>query len=130
MTERDDEANRWHLEALVGVRTRWREHVEREAKFLGIPWSEVPRTFFKKWWKATGWGRHPPSPEFAAQVPQLLVEDRAKLDRIKRKAVADTGRAREVLRQAETRRPCEQCLRPASPCTERCLRSMLQTLGG
>jgi hypothetical protein len=36
----------------------------------------------------------------------------------------DTACAREFLRQIR-KPPCEQCLRPASPCRERCLRSIL-----
>jgi hypothetical protein len=37
---------------------------------------------------------------------------------------ADTPRARELLRQAAAQRPCTECLRPASPCKERCLRAL------
>jgi hypothetical protein len=43
----------------------------------------------------------------------------------KREIAADVAPAREFLRQAR-KPPCEQCLRPASPCKERCLRSMLR----
>ena len=41
-----------------------------------------------------------------------------------REAVAATASERELLRQAEARRPCEQCLRPETPCHVRCLRSL------
>jgi hypothetical protein len=48
----------------------------------------------------------------------------AKLENAKHDIAADTARVVELLRQAEARRPCEKCLRPASPCKERCLRAM------
>ena len=116
----DDEANRYHIEALVGGRTRWRERIE-QVKILGVRWDKLPLKFRQAWWKTTDYGEHSPSPEFA---PDLLSVEQAQLENDKREIVADTVRASEFLRQIR-KPPCEQCLRPASPCRERCLRSFL-----
>jgi hypothetical protein len=138
MSERDDaEANRRHLEALVGGRTRWREHIEQGTKVLGVQWDKLPLTFRQKWWKATDYGGHPPSPEFAALMPELLAVDQAKLENDKREIAADTACARELLIACWRKQPplpgrvdhlgrgCAECLRQASPCQERCLRALL-----
>jgi hypothetical protein len=137
VTEADHEANRYHLEALVGGRTRWREHVE-QTKILDVQWDKLPLSFRQKWWQATDYGQHPPSPEFAARMPELLAIDQTKLENDKREIAADTARAHEFLiacwrlqpplhdgRVDHLGRRCEQCLRPASPCKVRCLRLML-----
>jgi hypothetical protein len=99
MTAVDDEANRRHLAALTGgPDTRWREHIERDPKVLGVQWDKLPPSFRQKWWKASDCGQHPPPPEFMARIPELLAVEQAKLDADKREAVAATARAHEVLR--------------------------------
>jgi hypothetical protein len=63
----DKDANHYHLEALVGGRTRWHEHIEQDTKVLGIQWDKLPLGFRQQWWEATGFHpgtefkRHPPS---------------------------------------------------------------------
>jgi hypothetical protein len=120
----DDEANRWHLEALVGGDTRWRRHIEQGIRVLGVQWDKLPLEVRRRWWRETGYNRLPPSPEFAARMPELLAAEQPKLENKKREIVADSAHAHELLSRAR-RPPCEQCLRPASPCKLRCLRSML-----
>jgi hypothetical protein len=69
--------------------------------------------------------------------PELLAAEQAGLDAVRREILTDTARARELLLACWRERPplpgrvdhlcrgCAECLRPASPCRERCLRSML-----
>jgi hypothetical protein len=78
------------------------------------------------WRQATNYGQHPPSEEFSARMPELLAAAQREDESDQREIAADTARAAELLRRAEARRPCEQCLRPASPCQERCLRSLYE----
>jgi hypothetical protein len=122
MTEPD--ANYWHLQGLIGGDTRWRRHIE-QSEVLGVRWDKLPKRFKQRWWKATEWGQHPPSPEDLARLPELLAVDQAELENDKREIATDTAWGVERSRQAQARRPCELCLRPASPCQERCLRLML-----
>jgi hypothetical protein len=127
------EATRRFIEALVGGRTRWREHIEQVIEAL--PWwntlpSSPSKTKFRgKWWKATDYGRHPPAPEFVARMSELLAAAQAERESDRREALAATARLTELMRQAQARRPCEQCLRPASPCEARCLRAIFELLG-
>jgi hypothetical protein len=134
MTAADDEANRRHLNALVGgLGTRWREDIERQnVKVLGIPWFELPLfherdrrhlSIRRLWWRETDYNRKPPSEEFLAQLPQLLAAAKLELEADKREIAAELAAGRELLRQAR-RPPCEDCLRPESRCRVRCLRSM------
>jgi hypothetical protein len=128
----DAEANRLHIEALVGGRTRWREHIEL---VLGVSWDRHPLNFRRAWWEATDYGQHPPGSE--EQMAELLAAEQAGLDDVRREILTDTARARELLLACWRERPplpgrvdhlgrgCAECLRPASPCRERCLRSML-----
>jgi hypothetical protein len=133
----DAEANRRHLEALVGGHTRWREHIDLGGKILDIQWDKLPLKFRQQWWEATDYGRHSPSSEFPARMPKLLAVEQAKLENDKREIAADTARAREFLTECWRRQPpllgcvdhlgrsCAECLRPWSPCKVRCLRSIL-----
>ena len=50
---------------------------------------------------------------------------KAKAEATKRELLVYADRSRELLSQAR-KPPCEQCLRPHSPCKQRCLRSMLK----
>jgi hypothetical protein len=136
MSAADDEASRRHLAALIGgPGTRWREDIERQnVRVLGVPWFELP-LFHERdrrhlsirhlRWRETDYNRKPPSEEFLAQLPQLLAAAKLELEADKREIAADTAAARELLRQAR-QPPCEQCLRPESPCKLRCLRSLLR----
>jgi hypothetical protein len=122
MTAADDEANRRHLAALIGgPDTRWRDHIQKGTQVLGVQWNKLPVEFRRKWWKATDYdGRHP---RHLRGESKLLAAEYAELEAEKHKIAADTAAAREVSRQAEARRPCEQCL--LTPlCRIRCLRSM------
>jgi hypothetical protein len=92
---------------------------------LGVPWNKLPIEFRRKWWRATDFNQHPPSPEFEAQMPELLAVEQALEINRRRKIAADTARAREFLARDHQR--CGECLRPASPCERRCLRSMLDS---
>jgi hypothetical protein len=92
------EANRRHLAALVGGRGRWQEHVEQSPKVLGVQWDKLPPGFRQQWWEATDYGRHEPSPELAARMPELLAAARLEAENDKRELAADTDRAVEVLR--------------------------------
>lgn len=118
------EANCRHLAGLGDGRGRWQEHIERGAQVLGVRWDKLPLAFRRKWWKATDYGRRPDK-HLPAEA-KVLAADLAALKADKREAVADTAAARELLRQAEAQWPCEQCLRPASPCQVRCLRVLMQ----
>jgi hypothetical protein len=93
----DTEANRLHLEALVGGRTRWRERIE-QVKVLSVPWDRLPLKFRQIWWETTDYGRHPPPPESAARMPEILAVEQAQLESDKREILADTARARELLK--------------------------------
>jgi hypothetical protein len=112
-----------HLEALVGGQTRWRERVE-QSTVLGVPWSKLPREFRQAWWEATDYGQHPPPPEFMAWAPQLLAIKQAKRENLQRQIAAENA-ARSAWLKKFPPAPCEQCLRPASPCEIRCLRALL-----
>ena len=106
-----------------------------EFKLLGVPWLDLPHfherdrrhlSIRRLWWCETDYNRRPPSPEFMARLPQLLADAQREVENDKRERVAAAAVARELLHQAR-KPPCEQCLRPASsPCTERCLQSMLR----
>ena len=98
---------------------------KRMMDVLGSPWRELPLGVRQAWWAETDYSRTPPSPEFMARLPQLMVAEQAKEDARKRRIAADTARGREMLSQARTP-PCEQCLR-SPPCAVRCLRSMFTT---
>lgn len=98
----DAEANRRHLEALVGGRTHWREHIEQGTKVLDVSWDKLPLKFRQEWWKATDYGRHPPAPEFTARMSELLAIEQAKLENLKREIAADTARAKELLSRGLT----------------------------
>jgi hypothetical protein len=127
----DDKPNKFKIKA-------------NEFKLLGIPWFDLPRPQEKSaprpdraWWKETDYGRKPPSPEFMARLPQLIADAQRELENEKREIAADVARAHEFLVACWRQQPplhghvdhlgrgCAQCLRPASPCTERCLRSKL-----
>ena len=62
-------------------------------------------------------------PNFEARMAELLAADIAADETKKHKIKADTKRADEFLRTVA--RDCACCLRPASPCQVRCLRSLL-----
>jgi hypothetical protein len=125
MTEADDKANCRHLAALIGSRdTRWCEHIEQAPKVLDVQWDKLPPAFRRKWWRATDYGQHPPSPGTAALLPALLAAAQNKLEAAKAKAKTDTIRALAVLHQAEARLPCGQC-RSTTPCKARCLTAIL-----
>jgi dCTP deaminase len=126
-SERDDvEANRHHLEGLVGGRTRWREHIEqKDFKVLDIPWFKLPIDTRRRWWRRTKYNRRPPSAKFMAWLPRFLTHDQAKADKNKRARAAELAAGRALLSRAQ-QPPCEQCLRPWSPCQVRCLRSILE----
>lgn len=62
-----------------------------------------------------------------ARLPQVLAAAQLELQKDKREIATDTARVSELLGQAR-RPPCEQCLRPASPCKERCLRDLFRQL--
>jgi hypothetical protein len=101
MTAADDEANRRHLAALIGSRdTRWQEHIEQGLKVLDTQWDKLPRSFIRRWWKATDYGQRPPSLGSAAQLPELLTAAQAKLEHTKREIAADTAHARGFLSKA------------------------------
>src|SRR5262245_1328904 len=117
------EANHWHLEALVGGNTRWRERIE-QVRVLDVRWDKLPLAVRRMWWRETDYSRRPASPEFMAQLPQLLADEQAKVEAIKCEIADATARACVLLSEAR-QLPCKQCLRPASPYRERCLRSML-----
>jgi hypothetical protein len=87
-------------------------------------WFSLPLKIRQLWWRETNYNRKPPSPEFMARLPQALADALREVEDDKREKAADTAKAREFLRQAQ-QPPCKQCLRPASPCKDRCLRSML-----
>jgi hypothetical protein len=137
MTDADHEANRRHLAALIGSPdTRWHEHIEQGTQVLGVQWDKLPLAFRQKWWKATGYGEHF---RHLPHEARLLADEQAKLEADKREIAADTARTHEFLLASWRQQPplhsgrvdhlgrrCEQCLRPASPCKERCLQSMLQ----
>jgi hypothetical protein len=114
----NEEANRRHLEALIGIPP---EFITRAPAILDVPWFKLPKSFRGTWWRATGYGQHPPAPEFTAQLPQLIAAVKAEIENSKREIA--TAREVERSRQAQARRPCESCLRP-TPCQERCLRLM------
>lgn len=78
------------------------------------------------WWRETDYNRKPPSQEFMMRLPQLLPAAKIEAENDKREIAADIAVGRELLSRAQ-RPPCEECLRPASPCKVRCLRSMLFT---
>jgi hypothetical protein len=105
---------------------------------LDIPWRDLPVRIRQQWWEATDYNRHPPAPEFAVGMPELLAVEQANLETTKREIAADIARARELLTDCWRQQPplqgqvdhlgrgCSECLRPTSPCKERCLRSVLQ----
>jgi hypothetical protein len=125
----------WHDELLPLV----------EPEILGIPWRKLPIYTRQRWWKETDYRRRSPSPEFVAQLPQLLAIDQAKVDEDKRELAAELAAGHEMLKRATpaTPTPCDHCLRrmlqtllsaaeghlvvqPTSLCKVRCLRSMLE----
>ena len=69
-----------------------------------------------------GTGRVAVDPNFETRMAELLAADIAKDETKKHKIKADIKRADEFLRTIA--RDCATCLRPTSPCQERCLRSM------
>jgi uncharacterized protein DUF3310 len=105
------------------------EDKKREARpvILGIPWFELPLSIRRLWWKETDYNQRSPSPEFMLQLPQFLAAAQIEVENDKREIAADTTAALALLHQAR-QPPCEDCLRPASPCKERCLRSMLSVV--
>jgi len=86
-------------------------------------WFTLPLEVRRMYWRETDYNRKPPSPEFMARLPQVLADALREVEDDKREIAAATAAARELLHQAR-RPPCEDCLRPASPCRKRCLRSM------
>lgn len=116
----------------------WRDEPlpRKEPKILGVSWFDLPRQrgregrkarearFRRLWLKATDYGRHPPSQEFMARLPELLAAAQLEDEADKREDEADIARARELLSQVR-KPPCESCLRPAAPCQRRCLRPLL-----
>jgi hypothetical protein len=132
LTVATSDANRFHIEALVGGRTRWHEHIEL---VLGVSWDKLPLRFRREWWEATDYGGYPPESE--SRMAELLAAEQTGLENTQREILADTARAREFLLACWRQQPplpgrvdhlgrgCAECLRPASPCRERCLRSML-----
>ena len=62
-------------------------------------------------------------PHFEARMAELLAADIAADETEKHKIKVDIKRADEFLRTVS--RDCAECLRPASPCQVRCLRSLL-----
>jgi hypothetical protein len=93
-------------------------------KILGVPWFDLPLEVRRMYWRETDYNRRPPSQEFMARLPQLLADALREVENDKREFAAELAAGLKLLSQAREP-PCEQCLRPASPCKERCLRSML-----
>jgi hypothetical protein len=89
-------ANYWHLQGLIGGDTRWKRHIE-QSEALGVRWDKLPKRFKQRWWKATEWEQHQPSPEDLARLPELLTVDQAELENDKREIAADTARALEYV---------------------------------
>src|SRR5262245_51855116 len=111
-----------------------------ELEICGIQWKKLPLGIRQRWWRETNYNRLPPSAEFMERLPQLLANEQAKADEEKQEIKAAVARAREILADAWRRQPplhsgrvdhlgrgCAECLRTASPCQVRCLRSMLPT---
>jgi hypothetical protein len=90
----------------------------------GALWRKLPLKVRQMWWRETDYNRLPPSPEFTARLPEVLAAAQVERENERREIAADIVRAQDFLRQAR-RPPCEECLRPASPCKVRCLRSVL-----
>jgi hypothetical protein len=95
----------------------------REPDILGIPWCDLPLEVRRAWWQATSYGQHEPSPEFMASLPALRASAESKPRETKHEIASDIAAAQKLLERAPLP-PCEQCLRPHSPCRLRCLRSM------
>jgi hypothetical protein len=85
---------------MIDIGMLWRDEPppRKVPVILGVPWFDLPLSIRQMWWKETNYNRLPPSPEFAARMPELLAVEQAKLEADKREAVAATTSALEVLR--------------------------------
>jgi hypothetical protein len=92
----------------------------------GLRWFDLPVKIRRRWWKETNYNSRSPSPEFLARLPQLLAAAQHKVEEIAQEVAADLERARKFL-DALPLPPCGDCLRPRSPCEQRCLRAMLMS---
>jgi hypothetical protein len=66
----------------------------------GVSWFDLPKSIRQIWWRETGYGRHPPSPEFMASLPELIAVEHTRREDDKREAAAETVRTLAELRQA------------------------------